>query len=221
MRVKFFSELIGTTFLLMIVVGSGIMAQNLFPGQTGAALLANSIATGAGLFVLIQSLGPISGAHLNPAVSLIEFLWRRISKKELGLYVLAQLVGACLGTLLTHVMFDVPVFQISGNERTGMHLFVSETVATFGLISVIALSGKKHVEFAPLSISSYIVAAYWFTSSTSFANPAVTLGRVFTDTFTGIAPNGMIFFWFAQLIGALASWWLIGKVRVDEKTSAR
>ena len=214
MSVKFFSELIGTAFLLMIVVGSGIMAQNLFPGQTGAALLANSIATGAGLFVLIQSLGPISGAHFNPAVSLIELLWKRLSQKEALFYIIAQFIGAYLGTLLTHVMFDQSVFQISGNDRTGLNLFVSEAVATFGLISVIALSGKKHVEFAPMSIAAYIVAAYWFTSSTSFANPAVTFGRIFTDTFTGIAPNGVLYFWGAQIIGALLAWGLLKKIKV-------
>jgi len=212
--VKFFSELIGTAFLLMIVVGSGIMAQNLFPGQTGAALLANSIATGAGLFVLIQSLGPLSGAHFNPAVSLIELLWKRLSQKEALFYIIAQFIGAYLGTLLTHVMFDQSVFQISGNDRTGLNLFVSEAVATFGLISVIALSGKKHVEFAPMSIAAYIVAAYWFTSSTSFANPAVTFGRIFTDTFTGIAPNGVLYFWGAQIIGALLAWGLLKKIKV-------
>ncbi len=214
MSVKFFSELIGTAFLLMIVVGSGIMAQNLFPGQTGAALLANSIATGAGLFVLIQSLGPLSGAHFNPAVSLIELLWKRLSQKEALFYIIAQFIGAYLGTLLTHVMFDQSVFQISGNDRTGLNLFVSEAVATFGLISVIALSGKKHVEFAPMSIAAYIVAAYWFTSSTSFANPAVTFGRIFTDTFTGIAPNGVLYFWGAQIIGALLAWGLLKKIKV-------
>lgn len=221
MRVRFFSELIGTAFLLKVVVGSGIMAQNLFPGQTGAALLANSIATGAGLFVLIQSLGPVSGAHFNPVVSLIEFLWKRLTGRELILYILAQLVGAYFGTLLTHVMFNESIFQISSNERTGLNLMVSEAVATFGLISVIALSGRKHVEFAPLSISAYIVAAYWFTSSTSFANPAVTLGRIFTDTFTGIAPNGVLLFWGAQVVGALFSWWLVGKVRVEDQNPAR
>lgn len=221
MRVRFFSELIGTAFLLMIVVGSGIMAQKLFPLQTGAALLANSIATGAGLFVLIQSLGPVSGAHFNPVVSLIEFLWKRLTGRELILYILAQLVGAYLGTLLTHVMFNESIFQISSNERTGLNLMVSEAVATFGLISVIALSGRKHVEFAPMSIAAYITAAYWFTSSTSFANPAVTLGRIFTDTFTGIAPNGVLFFWGAQVVGALLSWWLVGKVRVEDQNPAR
>lgn len=212
MKAKFFAEFFGTAFLLMIVVGSGIMAQNLFPNQDGLALLANSIATGAGLFVLIQSLGHISGSHMNPVVSMIEVLWGRLEKKDAALYIIAQFSGAYLGVILTHLMFNQAPFMISTVERSGMNLWLSEFIATFGLISVIALSGKKHVEFAPLTIASYITAAYWFTSSTSFANPAVTFARSFTDTFTGIAPGHFLTFVSAQVVGSLAAWLITRKV---------
>lgn len=212
MKVKFFSELIGTAFLLMIVVGSGIMAQNLFGESEGLALLANSLATGAGLFVLIQSLGPVSGSHMNPAVSLVEMFWGNLTRKEAGLYVVAQFSGALIGVWVTHLMFNLTVIQVSTMERAGAHLMVSEIVATFGLISVIALSGRKHVEFAPLSVAAYITSAYWFTSSTSFANPAVTVGRMFTDTFTGISPENFVYFVFAQIVGALLAWTVLRKL---------
>ncbi len=214
MKVRFFAELLGTAFLLMIVVGSGIMAQRLFPGQDGAALLANSIATGAGLFVLIQCVGPLSGCHLNPVVTLVELLWGRLSKQGAACYALAQFSGAYMGILSAHLMFEQRVFEIASVERGGGHLFVSEFVATFGLISVIALAGRKHVEFAPLSIAAYITSAYWFTSSTSFANPAVTFGRMFTDTFCGINPSNAPAFVAAQLLGATAAFVLLRLARV-------
>ncbi|MFP5491449.1 MAG: aquaporin [Bacteriovoracia bacterium] len=209
MKAKFWSELLGTAFLMMIVAGSGIMAQNLFPGQNGLALLANSIATGAGLFVLIQCLEPISGCHINPVVSLVEFLKGRLSKKDFGVYVCAQVMGAYIGVILTHLMFNQEVFQQASVDRSGLNIFISEIIATFGLISVIALAGKKHVEFAPISIAAYITSAYWFTSSTSFANPAVTFGRMFTDTFAGLNPEFFPMFLCAQLIGALAAFLLL------------
>jgi glycerol uptake facilitator-like aquaporin len=209
---RFFSEFLGTVFLLMIVVGSGIMGENLAQGNEAIALLANSLATGFGLFVLIQSLGQISGAHFNPIVSLIEMLWGRLKKRDLILYWTAQISGALVGVLLTHVMFDQELLQISQKVRVGAHLWVSEVVATFGLISVIALAGRKHVEFAPMAIASYITSAYWFTSSTSFANPAVTIARSFTNTFCGIAPNGILFFIMAQVLGALISFVVLRKL---------
>ena len=212
MSAKFWSELIGTAFLLMIVVGSGIMAQNLFPEQNGLALLANSIATGAGLFVLIQSLGPVSGCHINPVVSFVEFLWGRLSKTDLITYILAQVIGAYAGVILTHLMFNHETFQLAAVDRSGVNIFISEIVATFGLISVIALAGKKHVEFAPISIAAYITSAYWFTSSTSFANPAVTFGRMFTDTFTGINSSLFPMFLVAQVLGALGAYFLLKKL---------
>lgn len=209
MKAKFLSELIGTAFLLMIVVGSGIMGQQLFPGQDGLALLANSIATGAGLFFLIQSLGPISGCHLNPLVSIVEALWGRLSKTDAVYYIVAQFIGAYLGIIMTHLMFKHQVFEVSTNDRSGINILISEAIATFGLISVIALSGRKHVEFAPLSIAAYITSAYWFTASTSFANPAVTFGRMFTNSFCGISPDYFITFVVAQLIGTLCAYFVI------------
>lgn len=212
MKVKFWSEFIGTAFLLMIVVGSGIMAQTLFPNQDGLALLANSIATGAGLFVLIQSLGPISGCHINPVVSLIECLWNRLSKGDLLIYIGAQFSGALTGVILAHLMFEQEVFQLSSTHRSGVNILISEVIATFGLISVIALAGKKHVEFAPISVAAYITSAYWFTSSTSFANPAVTFGRMFSDTFTGINPGFFPLFLCAQLLGSLGAFLILRKL---------
>ncbi|WPU64366.1 MIP/aquaporin family protein [Peredibacter starrii] len=206
MKAKIVSEFLGTAFLVMIVLGSGIMGQNLFPGQVGLALLANSLATGAGLFVLIQCLGPISGAHINPVVSLVEMLWGQIDRKLVVGYILAQMAGAYLGVILTHVIFQLPVFQLSEIERLGSHLLLSEVIATFGLICTIALAGKKHVEFAPMSVAAYITSAYWFTSSTSFANPAVTFARNFTNSFGGMAINHYLPFVAAQLLGAIVAW---------------
>lgn len=212
MKAKFTAELLGTAFLVMIVLGSGLMGQILFNGNVGLALLANSIATGAGLFVIIQSIGHVSGSHLNPVVSLVEFLWRRLNGRDTFFYVLAQMSGAYLGVVLTHLMFNHTVFEISSIERSGTHLWVSELIATFGLIVVIALSGKKHVEFAPLSVAAYITSAYWFTSSTSFANPAVTFARMFTSTFGGMDPAHFLPFSVFQVIGGLLAWALLRKI---------
>lgn len=216
MKVVFWAELMGTAFLVMIVLGSGTMAQNLFPGQTGAALLANSFATGLGLFALIQTLGTISGAHLNPIVSLVEFLWGKINRKELFIYTVAQLIGAYLGVLSVHLMFNLPTFVFSSIERSGFNLFYSEVVATFGLIMVIALSGKKHVEAAPMCVAAYIAAGYWFTSSTAFTNPAVTFARMFTNTFGGMSPNHFLPLVAAQAVGALLAWYFLGLIAERE-----
>lgn len=212
MKQKVISEFFGTAFLVMIVLGSGVMAERLFQGQTGLALLANSIATGSGLFVLIQTLGPISGAHMNPVVSFVELLWSRLTSKEFFCYVGSQMAGAYLGVLIVHSMFGLPVFQVSEVERSGLNLLFSEVIATFGLISVIALAGKKHVEFAPLSVAAYITSAYWFTSSTSFANPAVTFGRLFTNTFGGMSPDHFPGFVAAQFLGAVLAWGIVRQV---------
>ncbi len=199
---KVSAEFLGTAFLLMVVVGSGIMGENLANGNSAIALLANSLATGAGLFVLIQCLGPISGAHFNPVVSLTEFFWGRLEAKTFLGYAASQLAGAVAGVWLTHAMFGLALFEVSAKNRAEPRLWLSELIATFGLLVVIALAGKKRVEAAPISIALYIVAAYWFTSSTSFANPAVTIARSLTDTFCGIAPNGILPFIGAQLLGA-------------------
>lgn len=212
MRVKFVAEFLGTAFLVMIVLGSGLMGQILFNGNVGLALLANSIATGAGLFVIIQTIGHVSGSHLNPVVSFVECFWGRLTIKETLLYSFAQMSGAYLGVILTHLMFNHTVFEISAIERSGTHLWISELIATFGLIVVIALSGKKHVEFAPLSIAAYITSAYWFTSSTSFANPAVTFARIFTSTFGGMDPSHFLPFMIFQFIGGILAWALVRKM---------
>lgn len=206
MKAKIISEFLGTAFLVMIVLGSGIMGQNLFPGQVGHALLANSLATGAGLFVLIQCLGPISGAHMNPVVSLVEMLWGQIDRKLVVGYIFAQMGGAYLGVILTHEMFNLQVIQLSTVQRSGSHLLLSEVIATFGLICTIALAGRKHVEFAPMSIAAYITSAYWFSSSTSFANPAVTFARIFTNSFGGMDAVHYLPFVVSQLVGAILAW---------------
>lgn len=211
---KFYSEFLGTAFLLIIVVGSGIMGESLSQGNEAIALLANSIATGAGLFVLIQNLGPISGAHFNPVVSLLETLWGRLDRKSLLIYLIAQFSGAILGVFITHLMFNQAIFQVSAKERMGINFGISEFVATFGLICTIALAGKKHVEFAPISIAAYITGAYWFTSSTSFANPAVTVARTFTNTFCGISPNGLGLFIIAQISGGISAFLLLRSIKI-------
>lgn len=211
MKQKFIAEFLGTAFLVAIVFGSGIMGESLSQGNVAIALLANSLATGAGLFVLIHTLGSISGAHFNPVVSFVEMLWGRLDKRSFSLYLIAQLTGGIAGVVITHLMFNQSILQISSKVRYGSNLWISEVVATFGLISVVALAGRKHVEFAPLSIAAYITSAYWFTSSTSFANPAVTFARMFTDTFCGIAPTGVLPFIGSQIIGALLAYLLFRK----------
>jgi glycerol uptake facilitator-like aquaporin len=217
MKASFLGELFGTAFLLMIVVGSGIMGQSLSGGNEAIALLANALATGAGLFSLIKTLGSVSGAHFNPVVSLIEYFWGRLTLKNLISYWIAQITGAVIGVFLTHIMFNQEIFQLASKNRNEPHLWISEIVATFGLICTIALSGKKNVEFAPLSIALYIVSAYWFTSSTSFANPAVTIARALTNTFCGIAPNGILSFILAQVVGAVLAYLLLKNF--EENTS--
>ncbi len=209
LRVQVVSEFFGSAFLLMVVVGSGIMGEQLAQGNAAVALLANSIATGAGLFVLIQALGPISGAHFNPVVSFVELLWGRLGPKSFCCFAIAQFLGAGVGVLLTHIMFEKPIFQIAEKIRSGPAQWISESVATFGLICVIALAGKKHVEWAATAVAAYITSAYWFTSSTSFANPAVTIARSITNTFCGIAPQGVLGFVMAQTVGALLAYGLI------------
>ena len=195
--------------------GSGAMAQNLFQGHVGFSLLVNSLSTGAGLFVLIQCLGPISGAHMNPVVSFVELLWGQLEKKFFSLYIVAQMSGAYLGVILTHSMFNLPIFEISNIDRSGPHLLISEVIATFGLICTIALAGRKHVEFASISVAAYITSAYWFTSSTSFANPAVTFARMFTNSFGGMASSHFLHFIIAQFLGGVGGWLLIRSASMD------
>lgn len=197
----YLSEYLGTTFLLMIVVGSGIMGQSLSDNDS-ITLLANTIATGAGLIVLIWMFGKISGAHFNPAVSVVMFANSELSSRNFILYGLLQVSGAISGTLLANYMFGLDAFQVSVNSRSGLNLYISEVVATFGLLLVILRVRTVRSELVAPAVGLYITSAYWFTSSTSFANPAVTIGRMFTDTFTGIDPGNVLFFITAQFIGA-------------------
>ena len=197
----YLSEYLGTTFLLMIVVGSGIMGQSLSDNDS-ITLLANTIATGAGLIVLIWTFGKISGAHFNPAVSVVMFANSELSSRNFILYGLLQVSGAISGTLLANYMFGLDAFQVSANSRSGLNLYISEVVATFGLLLVVFRVRTVRSELVAPAVGLYITSAYWFTSSTSFANPAVTIGRMFTDTFTGIDPGNVLFFITAQFIGA-------------------
>ena len=197
----YLSEYLGTTFLLMIVVGSGIMGQSLSDNDS-ITLLANTIATGADLIVLIWTFGKISGAHFNPAVSVVMFANSELSSRNFILYGLLQVSGAISGTLLANYMFGLETFQVSVNSRSGLNLYISEVVATFGLLLVILRVRTVRSELVAPAVGLYITSAYWFTSSTSFANPAVTIGRMFTDTFTGIDPGNALFFITAQFIGA-------------------
>jgi len=199
---KLIAEWIGTFSLLATVVGSGIMAERLAGGNVAIALLGNTIPTGAILVVLILVFGPISGAHLNPAVTLAFAIRREISVKISTLYVLAQIVGGISGVLVAHVMFDNPLIDPSTTVRTGIGQWVGEFVATFGLVGTILGCLKARPQAVPYAVGLYITAAYWFTSSTSFANPAVTIARGFSNTFAGIQPSDIAAFVGLQLLAA-------------------
>jgi glycerol uptake facilitator-like aquaporin len=196
------AEVLGTGLLVATVVGSGIMANKLAGGNVAVALLGNTIPTGAILFVLITVFGPVSGAHFNPAVSLVFALRRDLPWSALGPYVGAQVVGGVLGTLLAHVMFDLDLLQVSVTARTGPAQWVSEVVATFALVMTMLGTIRHRPEFVPVAVALVITAAYWFTASTSFANPAVTLARALSNTFAGIAPADVPAFVAAQVLGA-------------------
>jgi glycerol uptake facilitator-like aquaporin len=198
------AEALGTSLLLAIVVGSGIMAERL-TDDVALALLANTAATGAGLAVLIAMLGPISGAHFNPVVTLVFALKRALSARMAAAYAATQIVGGVAGIWLTHLMFAEPVLQVSTRLRDGPAQTLSEGVATFGLIGVILAGVRFRAEAVPALVGLYITAAYWFTASTSFANPAVTLARSLSDTFAGIAPSSAPAFIAAQIAGAVAA----------------
>jgi glycerol uptake facilitator-like aquaporin len=208
------AEALGTALLLAIVVGSGIMGERLAQGNAAVALLANSIATGAGLYALIVIFGPVSGAHFNPVVSAVSIWDGRLSIRHGVVYVLAQISGAVAGVTAAHVMFGLPIVQFSAHLRPTLGEGLGEVVATFGLVLVILLALKFRVEAIPMVVAAFITSAYWFTSSTSFANPAVTLARAMTDTFAGISPHSVPLFVVGQLMGgALATLfvhWLFG-----------
>jgi glycerol uptake facilitator-like aquaporin len=211
---RLIAELIGSLLLAATVVGSGIMAERLAGGNVAVALLANTAATVAVLGTLIALLGPVSGAHFNPAVSLIEALRGKLSWTDAVSYTLAQVVGCCAGALLAHAMFELPLWQASAHIRTGPAQWLAEAVATFGLLLVVL--GHRRSEDAPWMIAAWIGAAYWFTASTSFANPAITIARSLSDTFSGIRPIDVPEFIVAQLIGAIAA---LGVARVLFKKS--
>jgi glycerol uptake facilitator-like aquaporin len=199
------AEALGTAFLLATVVGSGIMAERLADGNVALALLANAIPTGAMLVVLITMFGPISGAHFNPAVTLCFFMRREIGAPDALGYVATQLIGAAIGTWCAHLMFDMPILMLGGTVRAGTGQWAGEAVATFGLIAAILVCVQVRPKAVAAVVGLYITAAYWFTSSTSFANPAVTVARALTDSFAGIRPADVPAFIVAQLAGALAA----------------
>jgi len=200
------AEFVGTAFLLATVVGSGIMAERLAGGNVAIALLANTVATGAGLVALILTFGPVSGAHFNPAVTLADASQGGLAWRDVPVYFGAQIAGAFAGVALAHVMFKEPaLFFASQHERSGPSQLVSEFVATFGLLAVIWGCVRRRPNVVPFAVGAYITAAYWFTSSTSFANPAVTLARAASDTFAGIRPVDAPGFIVAQLLGAAAA----------------
>jgi len=196
---RLFGELLGTALLLAVVIGSGLMAERLSGGHVAVALLANTLATVGGLYILIEVFGPVSGAHFNPAVSLAMALRGELPWTRLAGYVPAQLLGAALGAVLAHAMFDLPLLQVSAKLRTGTGQWIAEAVATTGLLLVILRAPQARVA---AMVAAYIGAAYWFTASTSFANPAAVFGRMFSDSFAGIAPASAPAFMLAEVLGA-------------------
>jgi len=205
LRTRIAAEFLGTSFLVTAVVGSGIMAERLSAGNVAITLLANTIATGAALAALILTIGPISGAHMNPVVSVADAVEGGLPWSETLQYVFAQLTGGIAGTVLAHAMFSLPLISLSQHVRSGSAQFLSECVATFGLLSVIWGCARSRAGTVPFAVASYIAAAYWFTASTSFANPAVTIARSLSDTFAGIRPADVPVFVVAQFTGGLAA----------------
>ncbi len=202
------AEGVGTAILLAAVVGSGIMGERLAGGNVAIALLANTVATGAALVALILTFGPVSGAHLNPAVTIADATLGGIAWREVPVYVAAQIVGAFAGVAAADLMFGLPIYFASRHERSGPAQLFSEFVATFGLLAVIWGCSRRRSSAVPFAVGAYITAAYWFTASTSFANPAVTIARAASDTFAGIRPADVPGFIVAQMIGAMAATWL-------------
>ncbi|HEX5184993.1 MAG TPA: MIP/aquaporin family protein [Allosphingosinicella sp.] len=214
------AEGLGSFFLFATVIGSGIMAEHLSRGNDAVALLGNTIATAAMLFVLITMLGPISGAHMNPAVSLVAASRRELAWRDAALYAVAQLGCGILGAWAAHLMFDLPTLQLSIKARTGLGQWAGEAIATFGLVLTILGTVRHRKEWVPASVAIYITAAYWFTSSTSFANPAITVARSLSNSFAGIAPANVPLFVVAQLFGA-ACGALLAKALFDEPLDER
>lgn len=216
---KLVAEGLGTLLLLATVIGSGIMAENLADGNAAVALLGNTLATGAILAVLITMFGPISGAHFNPAVTLAFLVRREIDPKTAAAYLVVQIVGGLAGAVLAHAMFDMDLVQVSTKARTGMGQWLAEGVATFGLVATILATLKARPSAVAAMVGLYISAGYWFTASTSFANPAVTVARSFTDTFSGIAPADAPAFIAAQFAGAVVATALMAWLLRDRRSS--
>jgi glycerol uptake facilitator-like aquaporin len=202
------SEFIGTAFLVAAIVGSGILGEHLAGGNVAIALLANTIATGAALVALIQTFGPISGAHLNPTVTLADAFESGLPWREVPVYITAQFSGGILGAVIAHLMFGLPWYSLSTHIRSGWPVVLSEFVATFGLLSVIWSCTRTKPNATPFAVAAYITSAYWFTASTSFANPAVTVARALSDTFAGIRAADVPLFLVAQIAGALVATFL-------------
>ena len=215
-RRRLAAEFLGTAFLLATVVGSGIMAAALAQGNDALALLANAIATGCALVVLITIFGPISGAHFNPAVTVAFLLRRDIGPVTAAIYIGVQVAGGVFGVWLAHVMFEQPILQASQTLRTGTGQWAAEVVATFGLVGTILGTIRFRPDFVAIAVGLYITAAYWFTASTSFANPAVTVARAFSDTFAGIFPGHVLPFIAAQIGGAVLAWWVFRWLETDD-----
>ena len=213
----YLSEFTGTTILLATVIGSGIMGETLANGNTAIALLGNTIATGAILYVLITIFGPISGAHFNPTVTVAMLIAKKITAKDAIIFIILQILGAGLGVLIAHGMFELDIFQISSKLRQGASQGFSEIIATFGLILVIFGGLKVRADAIPALVGFYITSAYWFTASTSFANPAVTLARSLSDTFAGINPSNIIMFISCQFIGMLVALILVKYIFSEEE----
>lgn len=205
LKKRFVAEALGTFFLLAAVVGSGIMAERLANGNTAVALLANTVATGSALIALIISFAPISGAHFNPVVTLSLVLRRELGWKNVPFYLVAQMAGAIAGVMAANTMFGLPAILISNHVRAGTAQLFSEFIATAGLVTVIIAAGRAHVAVVAVAVGAYISAAYWFTASTSFANPAVTIARCLSDTFAGIRPADVSGFVLAQLAGGIVA----------------
>ncbi len=211
MNKKYLAEFFGTAALLSVITGSGLMGQALSSGNDAVTLLGNSIATGAGLYVLIMILGSISGAHFNPLVSVMAYRQKQLKRKDLLPYIASQITGAILGVWMTHLMFNLPIIQTSTKIRTGLGIWVSELIATLILLSVIYLGLKYAKKHIAMIVALTVTAGYWFTSSTFFCNPAVTFARSLTDTFVGIAPQNILGFVIAQLLALVIFMWPIRK----------
>jgi len=214
---RLMAEGLGTLLLLSVVIGSGVMGERLAGGNVAVALLANTLATVGGLYVLIEVFGPISGAHFNPVVSLVMAGRKQLRWADLAPYVLVQLLGAVLGAWLAHAMFDLPVLEFSTKVRSGAGQWIAEATATFGLLLVILRAPRQRVA---AMVAAYIGAAYWFTASTSFANPAAAFGRMFSDTFAGISPGSVLGFVVAELVGAGLAMLAAGALRVAPQEGA-